>query len=124
MPDVNPLSPQPDTRGVASKLRRVLSEPLLHFLALAYVTAKLLPGSGWTQTWLAQQSCRMGRYSLEIFCLGVLLAPLADMVNALTDDAFAMQVFTALVGAGLMGLLGAWLDFNKRLNCSPRGVPA
>ena len=89
---------------------------LLHFLALAYVTAKLLPDTGWTQNWLAQQSCRMGRFSLEIFCLGVLLAPLADMINALTDDAFAMQIFTALVGAGLMALLGAWLEFNKRLN--------
>jgi hypothetical protein len=89
---------------------------LLHFLALAYVTAKLLPDSGWTQNWLARQSCRMGRFSLEIFCLGVLLAPLADMVNAMTDDAFAMQIFTALVGAGLMALLGAWLEFNKRLN--------
>ncbi|MHC8402594.1 OpgC family protein [Pseudomonas sp. MDT1-17] len=89
---------------------------LLHFLALAYVTARLLPGNGWTQNWLAQQCCRMGRYSLEVFCLGVLLAPLADMLNALTDDAFAMQVFTALVGAGVMALLGAWLDFNKRLN--------
>lgn len=93
---------------------------LLHFLALAYVTAKLLPDSGWTQNWLAQQSCRMGRYSLEIFCLGVLLAPLADMVNAMTDDAFAMQIFTALVGAGLMAVLGAWLDFNKRLTQSPQ----
>jgi hypothetical protein len=94
---------------------------LLHFLALAYVTAKLLPDTGWTQNWLAQQCSRMGRYSLEVFCLGVLLAPLADMVNALTDDAFAMQIFTALVGAGLMGLLGVWLDFNKRLT---RSAPA
>lgn len=56
---------------------------LLHFLALAYVTARLLPGNGWTQNWLAQQCCRMGRYSLEVFCLSVLLAPLADMLNAL-----------------------------------------
>jgi len=89
---------------------------LLHFLALAYVTAKLLPDTGWTQNWLAQQSCRMGRFSLEIFCLGVLLAPLADMLNALTDDAVAMQICTALAGAGLMALLALWLEFNKRLN--------
>ncbi|QZP35906.1 OpgC family protein [Pseudomonas sp. DR48] len=92
---------------------------LLHFLALAYVAAKLLPDRGWTRNWLAQQCCRMGRYSLEVFCLGVLLAPLADMVNAMADDAFAIQVFTALVGAGLMGLLGVWLEFNKRLNRVP-----
>ena len=46
------------------------------------------------------------------------------MINAMTDDAFAMQIFTALVGAGLMALLGAWLDFNKRLNRSVSVVPA
>jgi hypothetical protein len=91
---------------------------LLHFLAVAYVTAKLLPDTGWTQNWMARQCSRMGRFSLEVFCLGVLLAPLADMVNALTDDAFAMQIFTALAGAGLMGLLAVWLEFNKRLTRS------
>ena len=97
---------------------------LLHFLALAYVTAKLLPGRAWTQNWLAQQTCRMGRFSLEVFCLGVLLAPLADMVNAMAGDAFAMQIFTALVGAGLMAMLGAWLEFNKRLDQSTRMAAA
>jgi hypothetical protein len=66
----------------------------------------------------------MGRYSLEVFCLGVLLAPLADMVNALTDDAFAMQIFTALVGAGLMGWLAVWLEFSKRLTRSPQNAVA
>ena len=100
---------------------------LLHFLALAYVTAKLLPGGAWTQNWLAQQTCRMGRYSLEVFCLGVLLAPLADMVNAMAGDAFAMQIFTAWAGATLMALLAAWLEFNKRLDTSlqsRRATPA
>ncbi len=91
---------------------------LLHFLALAYVTAKLLPTSGWTQNWLGQQTCRMGRYSLEVFCLGVLLAPLADMVNALAHDAVAMQLLTAIIGAALMAGLAAWLEFNKRLDAA------
>ncbi|CAI8799106.1 OpgC family protein [Pseudomonas marginalis] len=94
---------------------------LLHFLALAYVTAKLLPGRGWTQTWWAQQSCRMGRYSLEVFCLGVLLAPLADMLNAQVEDAWPMQVFSALLGLALMAGLAAWLEFNKRLDLALRG---
>ena len=91
---------------------------LLHFLALAYVTAKLLPTVGWTRHWLAQQSCRMGRYSLEVFCLGVLLAPLADMLNAMAGDALLMQLFSAVLGVVLMGLLAAWLEFNKRLDIS------
>ena len=99
---------------------------LMHFLALAYVTAKLLPHAGWTRHWLAQQSCRMGRYSLEVFCLGVLLAPLADMLNALAGDALAMQLFSALAGVALMGFLATWLEFNKRLDSSlqdRRSVP-
>jgi hypothetical protein len=94
---------------------------LLHFLALAYVTARLLPGRGWTQNWLAEQSCRMGRYSLEVFCLGVLLAPLADMLNALAEDAWPMQIFSALLGLALMAGLAAWLEFNKRLDRALRG---
>ncbi|AOE66444.1 hypothetical protein A7317_05405 [Pseudomonas fluorescens] len=89
---------------------------LLHFLALAYVTAKLLPHDRWAHHWLAQQCCRMGRYSLEVFCLGVLLAPLADMLNALAGDALAMQLFSALSGVLIMALLAAWLDYNKCLD--------
>ena len=92
---------------------------LLHFLALAYVVAKLVPHSGWLNLWVARQSCRMGRYSLEVFCLGVILAPLADMLNALGNDTLAMQVVSALLGVGLMALLAAWLDWNKRLGQPP-----
>lgn len=89
---------------------------LLHFLALAYCVAKLLPARNtWVQSWPARQTCRMGRYSLEIFCLGVLLAPMADMINALAGDTWPMQVCTAILGLGLMMLMAAWLDFNKRL---------
>ncbi len=95
---------------------------LLHFVALVYVVAKLLPASmTWLDNWPAQQTCRMGRYSLEIFCLGVLLAPLADMANALADDAWQMRVITALLGLGLMLLLSNWLELNKRLG-KPKAV--
>ncbi|MCF5723058.1 OpgC family protein [Pseudomonas syringae] len=93
---------------------------LVHFLALAYVTAKLLPGRGWTENTLAQHTCRMGRYSLEVFCLGVVLAPLADMINAMANDAVAMQLTTALIGALLMAGLAAWLELIKRLDQQPR----
>lgn len=93
---------------------------LLHFVALVYVIAKSLPAStAWLDNWPARQTCRMGRYSLEIFCLGVLLAPLADGVNALADDAWQMRVITALLGLGLMLLLSNWLELNKRLG-SPK----
>jgi hypothetical protein len=89
---------------------------LLHFVALVYVVAKLLPAShAWLDNWPAQQTCRMGRYSLEVFCLGVLLAPLADMANALSGDIWQMRVITALLGLGLMLLMSNFLELNKRL---------
>ncbi len=94
---------------------------LLHFLALAYCVGKLVPNGRWVQQWLVQKVAMMGRYSLEIFCLSVVLAPLADMANALGDDRMPMQIATALAGLGLMLALGQWLDLNKRLT-SPTPV--
>lgn len=92
---------------------------LLHFLALAYCTAKCLPAPlGWLNNWPARHCQRMGRYSLEVFCLGVVLAPLADMANALAGDTWPMQVLSALLGLGLMMLLASWLEWNKRLGSS------
>ena len=87
---------------------------LLHFLALAYVVAKIVPHTDWLNRGLARHTCRMGRYSLEVFCLGVILAPLADMLNALGGDTFAMKLFSALLGVGIMAILATWLDWYKR----------
>lgn len=96
---------------------------LLHFMALAYCVPLLISRGAWLLSWPAQQLCRMGRYSLEVFCLGVLLAPLADFTNSLNGDTLAASLFTALLGVALMALLAVWLDFNKRLS-SPRKSPA
>jgi len=97
---------------------------LLHFLALAYVVAKLLPNGRWLDHWLPRQSCRMGRYSLEVFCFGVLLAPLADMLNAQAGDGWPVRVFSALLGVALMTALAGWLDLNKRLGRPAQVVAA
>ncbi|WP_455923781.1 OpgC family protein [Pseudomonas putida] len=92
---------------------------LLHFLALAYCVGKMVPNGRWVQQWLVQKVAMMGRYSLEIFCLSVVLAPLADMANALGGDRMPMQIATAVAGLGLMLSLGQWLDLNKRLTSPP-----
>jgi hypothetical protein len=89
---------------------------LLHFLALAYCVPLLIPRGAWLQSWPAQQLRRMGRYSLEVFCLGVLLAPLADFSNARNGDTLVASLSSAVLGVALMALLAAWLDFNQRLN--------
>lgn len=89
---------------------------LLHFLALAYCMAKLLPAGAWLQHWAAQQLCRMGRYSPEVFCLGVLLAPLAEVANTLAGEGWLVRLGSALAGVALMAALGAWLELSKRLS--------
>ncbi len=97
---------------------------LLHFLALVYVVARLLPaGQLWLDNWPARQAQRMGRYSLEIFCLGVLLAPLADMGNALAGDTWWMRFTTAILGLSLMVLMANGLELNKRLGRSAQPIP-
>lgn len=82
-----------------------LSPVRLLLLALAYVTAKLLPDTRLDAT-LAGPAMLAHGNSLEVFCLGVLLAPLAGMVNALTDDAFAMQNFHRTGGGRVDGVVG------------------
>jgi hypothetical protein len=94
---------------------------LLHFLALAYCTARLLPDHHrWLNNWPAHHTCRMGRYSLEVFCFGVLLSTLADAANALAGDTWPMQICTALLGVLLMGLMAAGLEWNRQLNKTAR----
>ncbi|MFF7710639.1 OpgC domain-containing protein [Pseudomonas sp. NPDC007930] len=93
---------------------------LAHFLALAYCTACLLPrGAAWIEQRLWQPLCSLGRHSLEVFCLGVLLAPLADIANALCGDHPLAQYGTALLAVGVMVGLAAWLDFYRRLGKVP-----
>lgn len=96
---------------------------LLHFLALAYCTASVVREGRWVHHWLSQQVAGMGRHSLEIFCLGVLLAPLMDVCNSLAGDRFASQLLTPLLGLGLMLALSNWLALNKRLGQSPHSAP-
>ncbi|MDD0842856.1 OpgC family protein [Pseudomonas sp. Gutcm_11s] len=106
-----------------------LSPPrLLHFLALAYCIAVILPRGDWLQRWPAREMCRMGQYSLEVFCLGVLLAPLADAANNLLDEHWLVRLATAMAGLALMMALALWLDFIKhfgqrRTQPAPRDPP-
>ncbi|SDK02447.1 OpgC domain-containing protein [Pseudomonas indica] len=96
---------------------------LLHFLALAYCVAVVLPTGAWLERWPARQLCRMGSYSLEVFCLGVLLAPLTDAAVTLLGNGLVVQVAGGLAGVALMAALAAWLELNKRLAASRKSAP-
>jgi len=77
---------------------------LLHFLALAYAAAAVCRPGAWLETPPFRALRLLGRHSLEIFCAGVLLAPMADAANALSGDAASMQVATS--AAGLAAMIG------------------
>lgn len=90
-----------------------------HFLVLAWVATTLLRPGAWLHTAPASALRCMGRHSLEVFCVSVLLAPLADAVGAQAADHPAIQIAAGLLGVLLMWALAAWLDVVRRPQRSP-----
>ena len=82
---------------------------LLHALSLAFVVAALVPRDvPWMHRAVPRAVARIGRYSLEVFCLGLFLSWAASAVLRLLPLqglAFAVQD-TVLIGLG--GLALAW----------------
>jgi hypothetical protein len=97
---------------------------LLHFAALVLVVALSVPIAA---RWLASAPARglrcLGRHSLEVFCCGVLLVPLADMLNALAGETLTIQLLTSLGGVVVMGAVAWLLDEQRRVRARPRDVP-
>ncbi|MCW2247681.1 hypothetical protein M2352_003315 [Azospirillum fermentarium] len=88
---------------------------LLHFLALAVWVTALVPDGPWLDHPAAAHLRRMGRHSLEVFCLTVVLAPLADMVNTLSGDRAAVQLLTGLGGVAAMAAFALWIGWSRTL---------
>jgi hypothetical protein len=78
---------------------------LLHFMAVAFCIFTLLPQGKWLNTAPARVARLLGRHSLIVFCLGVFLAPIADGINALSNDSAAVQSVTSVAGVALMALI-------------------
>jgi hypothetical protein len=94
---------------------------LLHFLALACWINAVLPTGRWLQQPAPSAVRSLGRHSLEIFCLGVLLAPLVDGVNTLGGDGWWVRCLTSLLACAVLFALSAWLDWIRR--CDPGRPP-
>lgn len=84
---------------------------LTHFLAVAYLTAIHLPADS---TLLRRKWCRplllCGRFSLETFCLGVVLSMAGSLYFAAASPGLAEQFLVNLLGWGLMAGLAASLE--------------
>lgn len=93
---------------------------LLHFLALALCVAALVPEGGWLSHPAAVHLRRMGRHSLEVFCLTVVLAPLADVAGTLSGDRLSVQLLTGLGGVAVMAVFALWLEWSRSLTATAR----
>ena len=94
---------------------------LLHFIALAAVVAALIPVGAWMESRFGRLMRLLGRHALEVFCLSVVLAPLADVLGALGGDAWPVQILAAFAGVGLMAGLALLLEWPsvRRVTVQP-----
>ncbi len=93
----------------------------LHFLALAAITVRFVPGSwpGLKSPWL-RPMILCGQHSLEIFCLGVSLSFAGYFVLIEIDGHLAMHFLVAF--AGILMMWGvAWMnDWYRRSDAQSR----
>jgi len=103
---------RPDTAMLDKSSLGVLR--LISFFALAIVVRRLLPGSGdlsagrWTQPII-----RCGRYSLQVFSFGVLLASVAAVFKVVTGGPGVLQTLAAIAGVVAQLAFGAWQDKRR-----------
>ena len=91
-----------------------LSVPrLLHFLALAYVVAALTVGARWLGSVLARPMIVMGQQALAVFCVGSVLAIMAQVVRFEAEG--EVFVDSLLIGCGILAqvLVAEYLAWRK-----------
>jgi len=93
----------PDTTLVVGKERLALPR-LLHAFALAWLVAAYVPREGgWMRTRAAAAVATIGRYSLEVFCLGLFLSWAGSTLLRL-DPAWMPLLDPLIVAAGTLAL--------------------
>ena len=108
----------PQATGVLGFLivpdKSYLSVPrLLHFLALAYVVAALTVGARWMGSMLARPFLVMGQQALAVFCVGSVLAIMAQVVRF--EAGGGVFVDSLLIGCGILAqvLVAEYLAWRK-----------
>jgi hypothetical protein len=96
---------------------------VLHFLALAYLFAHLVP-----QNWLGLESyalqpiIRCGQEWLAVFCAGVFLSFAGHLALITGPDSIAMQIAVSAAGISIMTGVAYYVSWSKRQDQKP--VPA
>src|SRR5262249_37673197 len=90
---------------------------LTNLLPIAVTAGHLVPQNNkLPHTPGARSSIRCGQHSLQVFCLGVLLAVLGEILLTSVRDDIAMQLAISLAGIMLMVAIGGLLTWYKEGN--------
>jgi hypothetical protein len=97
---------------------------LLHFLAIAYLAARLVPpGAAWLTSWAALPFTLTGQHGLVVFSLGVFLSFLGRLVMQEWDAGLPTQLGIAVIGWAVcvaIAALQAWYDGKGKAGQKPR----
>ncbi|MDU6141032.1 OpgC domain-containing protein, partial [Bradyrhizobium sp.] len=90
---------------------------LLHFLSLALVVSRLTPPQ-WNGPArpLMTAIIRCGENSLSIYCIGVLLAFIGQVVLTDVSSGFAMQLLISIAGIAVMVIAATLLTWETQLD--------
>lgn len=88
---------------------------LLHFLALAYLSAHFVkPSARFLQRWWARPLIACGRQSLYVFCLGVFLSFAAHFILVEFNAHLPMQIGVSVAGLSLVTALATLMNWYRR----------
>lgn len=87
---------------------------LLHALALAWLVARFVPrDAGWMHGAVGAWLARIGRHSLEVFCLGLFLSWGATQLLALRPGSWALDLGLTVGGAVVLGGWARWQEWRR-----------
>jgi hypothetical protein len=106
-------APLPETALIVGKENLALPR-LLHALALAWLVALLVPRNApWMNAWPAAALARAGRYSLEVFCLGLFLSWAGSTLLRFRPGQVWLDAAIILAGSTMLALFATWLDWRR-----------
>lgn len=109
LPALDPMTSRIDWKPDLAPLRA------LHAFALAWLVARFVPrAAGWMSMPFVAWMARIGRWSLEVFCLGIFLSWGAAAVLSLAPPMLARAIDAPLIGLGFLILGGFAARLERR----------
>lgn len=96
----------------------------LHLLALAVVVTSMISRDrSWLRSVILTPALLCGRFSLEVFCVGIFLSFIAHFALELISEAVPMQILVSVIGIAIMTAV-AWTKSLRLLSKTDLPEPA